>query len=117
MTIDLSPGTPVCPIAQAIGHAVIQQGYRVLYRETHKLLEELADATLDGKRKEHMGLLTSVAVLIIDDLPPPRRRPVAGDPGPGNAQTAVDRRLGIAGDHPGTLVACRRVNVTIAERV
>ena len=30
--------------AQAIGHAVIQQGYRVLYREAHILLEELADA-------------------------------------------------------------------------
>ena len=34
--------------AQAIGHAVVQQGYRVLYREAHILLEELADATLDG---------------------------------------------------------------------
>ena len=31
--------------AQAIGHTVIQQGYRVLYREAHILLEELADAT------------------------------------------------------------------------
>ncbi len=29
---------------QAIGRAVIQQGYRVLYRETHQLLEELAEA-------------------------------------------------------------------------
>ena len=55
-------------IAQAIGHAVIQQGYRVLYREAHKLLEELADATLDGNRKEHVELLTTVPLLIIDDL-------------------------------------------------
>jgi hypothetical protein len=47
-------------IAQAIGHAVIQQGYRVLYREAHALLEELADATLDGNRKQHMELLTTV---------------------------------------------------------
>ena len=39
--------------AQAIGHAVIQQGYRVLYREAHILLEELADATLDGNRTRH----------------------------------------------------------------
>ena len=54
--------------AQAIGHAVIQQGYRVFYREAHMLLEELADATLDGKRKEHMELLTTVPLLIIDDL-------------------------------------------------
>jgi DNA replication protein DnaC len=48
--------------------AVIQQGYRVLYREAHTLLEELADATLDGKRKEFMELLTTVPLLIIDDL-------------------------------------------------
>ena len=47
---------------------MIQQGYRVLYREAHILLEELADATLDGQRKEHMELLSTVPLLIIDDL-------------------------------------------------
>jgi DNA replication protein DnaC len=62
------PGSGKSHIAQAIGHAVIQQGYRVLYRETHVLLEELADATLDGKRKEHVELLSTVPLLIIDDL-------------------------------------------------
>jgi len=30
--------------------------------------QELADATLDGKRKEFMDLLTTVPLLIIDDL-------------------------------------------------
>jgi DNA replication protein DnaC len=55
-------------LAQAIGHAVILQGYRVLYREAHLLLEELADATMDGKRKEHMEMLSTVPLLIIDDL-------------------------------------------------
>ena len=40
----------------------------MLYREAHALLEELADATLDGKRKEHMELLTTVPLLVIDDL-------------------------------------------------
>ena len=62
------PGSGKSHLAQAIGHAVIQQGYRVLYREAHILLEELADATLDGKRKEHMELLATVPLLIIDDL-------------------------------------------------
>ena len=42
------------PLAQAIGQAAIQQGYRVLYRETHALLDDLAEATLDGTRKEYM---------------------------------------------------------------
>ena len=62
------PGSGKSHLAQAIGHAVIQQGYRVLYREAHVLLEELADATLDGKRKQHMELLTTVPLLIVDDL-------------------------------------------------
>ena len=62
------PGTGKSHLAQAIGQAVIQQGYRVVYRETHRLLEQLAEATIDGTRKELMELFTSVPVLIIDDL-------------------------------------------------
>jgi DNA replication protein DnaC len=62
------PGTGKSHLAQAIGHAAIQQGYRVLYRETHSLLDELAESTIDGTRKEHMDLLVSVPLLIIDDL-------------------------------------------------
>jgi DNA replication protein DnaC len=61
-------GTGKSHLAQAIGQAVIQQGYRVWYRETHVLLEELADAVLDGTRKEYMESLSSVPLLIIDDL-------------------------------------------------
>src|SRR6201987_2473600 len=38
-------------LAQAIGQAAIVQGYRVLYRETHLLLEELAEAVGGGTRK------------------------------------------------------------------
>jgi len=62
------PGDGKSHLAQAIGHAAIQQGYRVLYREAHLLLEELADATLDGKRKEHVEMLATVPLLILDDL-------------------------------------------------
>src|SRR6516164_5520745 len=62
------PGTGKSHLAQAIGQAAIQQGYRVLYRETHKLLEDLAEATLDGNRREKMELFSSVPLLIIDDL-------------------------------------------------
>jgi DNA replication protein DnaC len=47
---------------------VIQQSYRVLYRETHTLLDELAEATLDGAHKERMEFLATVPLLIIDDL-------------------------------------------------
>lgn len=62
------PGTGKSHIAQAIGMAVIHQGYQVIYRETHILLEELADATLDRTRKTYMSKLTKVPLLIIDDL-------------------------------------------------
>ncbi len=62
------PGTGKSHLAQAIGHAAIQQGYRVLYREAHALIEEIADATIDGSRKECLSDLASVPLLIIDDL-------------------------------------------------
>jgi DNA replication protein DnaC len=62
------PGTGKSHLVQAIGQAAIQQGYRVLYRETHTLLDELAEATLDGTRKECMEFLGTVPLLIIDDL-------------------------------------------------
>jgi DNA replication protein DnaC len=52
----------------AIGQAAIQQGYRVLYRETHVLLDDLAEAVVDGTRKEFMETLTTVPLLIIDDF-------------------------------------------------
>ena len=62
------PGTGKSHLAQAIGQAVIQQAYRVLYRETHTLLDELAEATLDGTRKEYLDSLVGVPLLIIDDF-------------------------------------------------
>ncbi|HET9220198.1 MAG TPA: IS21-like element helper ATPase IstB [Terriglobia bacterium] len=62
------PGTGKSHLAQAIGLAAIQQGYRVLYRETHTLLSDIAEAALDGTRKELMELLSTIPLLIIDDL-------------------------------------------------
>lgn len=61
-------GTGKSHLAQAIGHAAIQQGYKVLYRETHILLEELADAALDGGRKQYMEKVSTAPLLIIDDF-------------------------------------------------
>jgi DNA replication protein DnaC len=61
-------GTGKSHLAQAIGQAAILQGYKVLYRETHVLLEELADATMDGSRKRYMESVSTVALLIIDDF-------------------------------------------------
>ena len=40
----------------------------MLYRETHILLDDLAEAVTDGTRREFMESLTSVPLLIIDDF-------------------------------------------------
>jgi DNA replication protein DnaC len=61
-------GTGKSHLAQAIGQAAILQGYRVLYRETHLLLEDLAEAVADGTRKQYMESVTTVPLLIIDDF-------------------------------------------------
>ena len=62
------PGTGKSHLAQAIGRAAIQQGYRVIYRKAHAFLEELAEATLADTRKDYLTELTRVPLLIIDDL-------------------------------------------------
>ena len=61
-------GTGKSHLAQAIGQTAIQQGYRVLYREAHVLLDELAEAVVDGTRREFMETLTTVPLLIVDDF-------------------------------------------------
>lgn len=63
-----APGTGKSHLAQAIGFAVIQQGHRVLYREAHVLLADLAEAQLAGTRKDTLAQFTTVPLLIIDDL-------------------------------------------------
>ncbi len=54
------PGSGKSHLAQAIGYAVIQQGYRVAYREAHTLLDELTDATFAGTRKDYIVALATV---------------------------------------------------------
>lgn len=61
-------GTGKSHLAQAIGRAAIQQGYRVIYRETHVLLDDLAESVADGTRREFMESLTTVPLLIVDDF-------------------------------------------------
>jgi DNA replication protein DnaC len=62
------PGTGKSHLAQAIGRAAIQQGHRVTYREAHVLIEEIADAGLDGTRKQYIADMAAVPLLIVDDL-------------------------------------------------
>jgi DNA replication protein DnaC len=73
------PGTGKSHLSQAIGHAVILQGYKVLYRETHTLLEEIADATLEERRRDYLRELTTVDLLIIDDMGMRKLPPTAAE--------------------------------------
>ena len=61
-------GTGKSHLAQAIGQSAILQGYRVLYREAHVLLDELAEAVVNGTRRQFVESLTTVPLLIIDDF-------------------------------------------------
>jgi DNA replication protein DnaC len=61
-------GTGKSHLAQAIGQAAILQGYRVLYREVHVLLDELAEAIASGTRKDYMQSVATVPLLIVDDF-------------------------------------------------
>ena len=73
------PGSGKSHLGQAIGLAAIQQGYRVLYRETHTLLNDIAEAALDGTRKEQMERFSTVPLLIIDDLGMRKLPPTAAE--------------------------------------
>ena len=73
------PGTGKSHLAQAIGLAAIEQGYRVVYRETHALLDDIAEATIDGTRKKFMEALATVPLLIIDDLGMRKLPPTAAE--------------------------------------
>jgi DNA replication protein DnaC len=63
------PGTGKSHLAQAIGRAAIQQGYRVLYREAHTLIDQIAEAAIDGTRKTLLAELTAVPLLGMRKLP------------------------------------------------
>ena len=76
------PGTGKSHLAQAIGQAAIQQGYRVLYRETHVLLDELADADARRHAQGAHG--------------PTGHRAAAHHRRPRHAQAAAHRRRGPA---------------------
>jgi DNA replication protein DnaC len=61
-------GTGKSHLAQAIGQAAILQGYKVLYRETHVLLDELAEAVVEDRRRDYVESVSTVPRLIIDDF-------------------------------------------------
>src|ERR1700751_2886960 len=54
------PGSGNSHLAPPIGEPGIQQGCRGPFRETHPLLEEPVEASIDGTRKRHIESLVTV---------------------------------------------------------
>ncbi len=63
-----NPGCGKSHLAQGIGMAAIHAGFRVLYREAHRLFEELVLAAATGDRANAIIMYTEIPLLIIDDV-------------------------------------------------
>lgn len=55
-------------IAQAIGHRACRLGHDVIYLPAHKMLTQLRAARADGSYDKRLARLSSVDLLIVDDL-------------------------------------------------
>jgi DNA replication protein DnaC len=62
------PGTGKSHVAKALALLAVQRGYKVLYREAHQLVEDLAEARELGQIRPYRNQLKAVELLLIDDL-------------------------------------------------
>jgi DNA replication protein DnaC len=62
------PGTGKSHIAKAIALLAVNRGYKVLYRETHQLIEDIHEARELGEIRRLRAQLKAAELLVIDDL-------------------------------------------------
>jgi DNA replication protein DnaC len=62
------PGTGKSHVAKALALLAVQRGYKVLYREAHQLIEDIAEARELGKIRVYRSQVKAVDLLLIDDL-------------------------------------------------
>lgn len=62
------PGTGKSHVAKALALLAVERGYKVLVRDAHHLVEDLAEARELGKLRLLRGQLKAVDLLLIDDL-------------------------------------------------
>lgn len=62
------PGTGKSHVAKALATTAVNRGYKVLYREAHVLIEDIAEARELGGHRKLRAQLASAELLIIDDL-------------------------------------------------
>ena len=63
-----NPGCGKSHLAQAIGMAAIHGGFHVMYREAHRLFEDLVLADATDERAQSIATLSEIPLLIIDDV-------------------------------------------------
>jgi DNA replication protein DnaC len=62
------PGLGKSHVAKALAHLAVQRGYKVFYREAHKLIEEINEARELGELRKYRAQLKAAELLVIDDL-------------------------------------------------
>lgn len=62
------PGVGKSHVAKAIAQLAVQRGYKVFYREAHKLIEEINEARELGEIRKYRAQLMAAELLVCDDL-------------------------------------------------
>jgi DNA replication protein DnaC len=62
------PGTGKSHVAKALALLAVDRGFKVLYRETHQLIEDLTEARELGTLRKYRAQLKATELLVIDDL-------------------------------------------------
>ena len=62
------PGTGKSHVAKALALLAVDRGFKVLYRETHQLIEDLSEARELGTLRKYRAQLKATELLVIDDL-------------------------------------------------
>ena len=62
------PGTGKSHVCKAVALLAVQQGYKVLYREAHQLLEDIVEARQLGNIRKYKAQIKALDLLVIDDL-------------------------------------------------
>ena len=62
------PGVGKSHIAKALAQLAVQRGYKVLYREAHRLIEDINEARELGELRKYRAQIKAADLLVIDDL-------------------------------------------------
>ena len=62
------PGVGKSHSAKAIAQLAVQRGYKVFYREAHKLIEEINEARELGEIRKYRAQMMAAELLVCDDL-------------------------------------------------